>query len=106
MAKKREQEQVKQEPAAEKLTRQECAQRVVGEIDGDCTLDELAEQADKLYLAGHPNAEPDTDEAARYVQWQLESLEGLGLVELTWHCSIHPNIKMPNARNGSNGNGR
>jgi len=54
MAKKQTEEQTK-EPA-EKLSRHECAQRVITEVDGDGTLDELAEKADKLYRASRPDA--------------------------------------------------
>jgi len=83
-------EQEEEQP--EKLNRRECAQRVIAEVDGDTTMTELAEKADALYRASRPDAEPDTDNAAWYIQKILETLEGVGLVELSWECVIHPNV--------------
>jgi hypothetical protein len=82
-------EQEEEQP--ERLNRRECAQRVIAEVDGDTTLTELAEKADALYMAGR-DAEPDPDTAAWYIQKILETLEGVGLVELRWECVIHPNV--------------
>ena len=82
-------EQEEEQP--ERLNRRECAQRVIAEVDGDTTLTELAEKADALYTAGH-DAEPDPDTAAWYIQKILETLEGVGLVDLRWECVIHPNV--------------
>lgn len=87
------------EPQAEKLNRNECANRVVkdwlaGKDNGDTTLTELAEQADMLFLAGHPNAEPDVDTAEWAVQAILEQLETLDLVVLEWHCGVSPKGKL------------
>jgi hypothetical protein len=78
----------------ERLSRKECAQRVIAEIDGDCTLNELAEKADKLFVAGRGGDadHSDTDTAAWHIQKILETLEGVGLVTLSWECVIHPNV--------------
>src|SRR5215467_760008 len=113
MAKKREQEQqqelreetqvenqdveeqkVEEEEGQERLSRKECAHRVIAGIDGDTTLSELAEEADKLFVAGRDGdsdySDPDT--AAWHIQKELETLEGIGLVALRWECVIHPNV--------------
>jgi hypothetical protein len=100
MAKKREQEQQK---PAEKLSRTEAANRVVQGIDGDTTLAELAEKADALYRAGRPGAEEDADTASDYVQRLLETLHEVGVVELDWHCTVHPLVQL-NKNGRTNGN--
>jgi hypothetical protein len=78
--------------APEKLSRTECAQRVIAEIDGDCTLTELGERADKLFVAGRGGDEEysDTEAAEWHLQKILQTLEGVGLVELGWECVVHP----------------
>jgi hypothetical protein len=78
----------------ERLSRRECAQRVIAEVDGDCTLTELAEKADKLFVAGRDGDRDysDTDTAAWHIQKILETLEGVGLVELSWECVVHPKV--------------
>lgn len=83
-----------EEDAPEKLSRTECAQRIVTEIDGDCTLKELAEKADKLFVAGRGGDEEysDPDSAAWHIRKILDTLEGVGLVELAWECVVHPKV--------------
>jgi hypothetical protein len=114
MAKKREQEQELQqelreetqveeqqpeepreeEEGPERLSRKECAHRVIAGIDGDTTLSELAEEADKLFVAGRGDDSDysDTDSASWHLRRELETLQGIGLVELRWECVIHPNV--------------
>ncbi len=78
----------------ERLSRKECAHRVIAEIDGDTTLSELAEKADKLFVAGRDGDEnySDPDSAAWHIRRELETLEGIGLVDMRWECVIHPNV--------------
>jgi hypothetical protein len=78
----------------ERLSRKEAAHRVIAEIDGDTTLSELAEEADKLFVAGRDGDSDysDPDSAAWHIQKELETLEGIGLVALRWECVIHPNV--------------
>jgi hypothetical protein len=77
----------------EKLSRTQCAHRVIAtEIDGDTPLYDLAVKADALYRASRPNAEADEDTAAWHVQKELETLEGIGLVSLHWECIVHPTV--------------
>jgi hypothetical protein len=78
----------------ERLNRTECAQRVIAEVDGDVSLAELAEKADKLFVAGRGGDTDysDEDTAAWHLQKILEVLEGVGLVELSWECVIHPKV--------------
>jgi hypothetical protein len=78
----------------ERLSRKECAHRVIAGIDGDTTLSELAEEADKLFVAGRDGDSDysDPDSAAWHIQKELETLEGIGLVALRWECVIHPNV--------------
>src|SRR5262245_6420660 len=72
----------------ERLSRKEAAHRVIAEIDGDCTLNELAEKADKLFVAGRGGDSDysDPDSAAWHVRKVLDELEGIGLVEMAWEC--------------------
>ncbi|HEY7427125.1 MAG TPA: hypothetical protein VH682_23020 [Gemmataceae bacterium] len=117
MAKKREQEQeelpreeapvekpdVEEQEEPERLSRKECAHRVIAGIDGDTTLSELAEEADKLFVAGRGGDSDysDADTAAWHIQKELETLEGIGLVALRWECVIHPNVpKLGLPKNG------
>jgi hypothetical protein len=83
---------VEEEEGPEKLSRTECAQHVIAEIDGDCTLKELGEKADQLFVAGRGGDEDysDPDTAEWHVQKILQTLEGVGLVELGWECVVHP----------------
>jgi len=83
-----------EEEQPEKLNRRECAERVIAEVDGDTTLKEMAEKADKLFVAGRggDSDHSDLDTAAWHIQKVLETLEGVGLVELSWECVIHPNV--------------
>lgn len=103
MAKSKQQEQT-QEPA-EKLSRAECANKVVRAwLDsgtGDTTMAELSAKADALFVAGRDgNREySDVDGQDWYVRKVLDSLEGLGLLEMEWHCAIHPKVRL-----GDNGN--
>ena len=82
------------EPQVEKLNRQQCANKVVKDWlasnNGDTTLDELSERADKLFQAGHEDAEANVDMAGWSVQTVLEQLEALGLLKMEWHCGISP----------------
>jgi hypothetical protein len=84
--------EVEEQEEPERLSRKECAHRVIAEIDGDTTLNELAEEADALFVAGRGGDEDhsDTDSAAWYVRKVLDELEGLGLVEMSWECVVHP----------------
>jgi hypothetical protein len=86
----------------ERLSRKEAAQRVIAEIDGDTTLNELAEKADKLFVAGRGGDSDysDPDSAAWHIQKILETLEGVGLVELSWECVIHPKVAKLGLPNG------
>ena len=83
-----------EEDEPERLSRKEAAHRVISEIDGDTTLSELAEKADKLFVAGRDGDEDcsDQDSAAWHIRRELETLEGIGLVDLRWECVIHPNV--------------
>lgn len=76
----------------ERLSRKECAHRVIAEIDGDTTLAELAADADALFVAGRGGDEEhsDTNNAAWHVRKVLDELEGLGLIEMSWQCVVHP----------------
>lgn len=78
----------------ERLSRKEAAHRVIAEVDGDTTLSDLAETANELFVAGHGGDEDysDTDSAAWHIRRELETLEGIGLVDLRWECVIHPNV--------------
>lgn len=83
---------VEEQEEPERLSRKECAHRVIAEIDGDTTLNELADKADKLFVAGR-GGDPDysdPDSAAWHVRKVLDELEGIGLVEMSWECVIHP----------------
>jgi hypothetical protein len=98
MAKKREPVQEQQVEPAEKLSRTEAANRAVKHYlgnGGDFTLDEAAEMADKLFRAARPNVEEDLETAGWGVQAVLEQLESTGIVALTWHCAVHPNVRLP-----------
>lgn len=97
MAKKvQEQEQAQ----VEKLSRAECANKVVRDWldsgNGDTTIDELTARADKMFVAGRGGdsdySDPDT--VAWHVQKVLESLQNLNLVSMEWHCAIHPNVRL------------
>jgi hypothetical protein len=83
-----------EEEGPERLNRRECAERVIAEIDGDTTLNELADKADALFVAGRDGDDDysDTDSAEWHVRKILETLEGVGLVELSWECVIHPTV--------------
>jgi hypothetical protein len=83
-----------EEEEPERLSRKECAHRVIAEIDGDTTLNELAEKADALFVAGRGGDSDysDPDSAAWHIQRELETLEGVGLVELSWECVVHPTV--------------
>ncbi len=83
-------EEEQEEP--DRLSRKEAAHRVIAEIDGDTTMTELADKADALFVAGRGgDAEySDTDSAAWHLRKELETLEGIGLVALSWECVIHP----------------
>jgi hypothetical protein len=88
------QAEAQEEDEPERLSRRECAQRVIAEVDGDCTLNELAEKADKLFVTGRDGDRDysDPDSAGWHIQKILETLEGVGLVELSWECVIHPKV--------------
>jgi hypothetical protein len=89
-----EEEDEDEDDEPEKLSRTECAQRVIAQVDGDTSISELAEKADKMFVAGRGGDMDysDEDAAAWHLQKILEVLEGVGLVELTWECVIHPKV--------------
>jgi hypothetical protein len=77
-----------------KMTRAECAQAVVKqwlEKRQPTTLEALAEAADMMFLAGNPNAYPNTELASWGVQQQLEVLENLNMVKLVTVVHVYPN---------------
>jgi hypothetical protein len=86
--------EVEEEEEPERLSRKEAAHRVIAEIDGDTTLNELADKADKLFVAGRggDSEYSDTETAAWHLRRELETLEGVGLVELSWECVVHPKV--------------
>jgi hypothetical protein len=75
-----EQEQQEEEAPAERLDRTQCADRVIAELDGETTLDDLAKKADALYVAGG-GGKSNTDRANWEVWRSLQTAEALGLVE-------------------------
>ena len=97
MAKQKVQEQ---EQVVEKLSRAECANKVVrtwlDSSNGDTTIDELSETADKMFVAGRGGDADysDVDTMSWHVQKVLESLQNLNLVSMEWHCAVHPNVRL------------
>jgi hypothetical protein len=102
MARQKREEQPQEPVEVERLSRRECAARVVkaylsSHENGDVELSELADRADKLFVAGRDGDQDysDPDRASGDVQVVLEQLEAVELVVMEWHCVIHP-VKRPN----------
>src|SRR4051812_45948815 len=82
-----------EEDEPERLNHWEAAHRVVKQIDGDTTLSELAYDANKLVVAG--GGKSNEDRAWNAVLGVLQSLQELGIVEMTEEVSVHPLHRLP-----------
>jgi hypothetical protein len=86
-------EEEQEEP--ERLNHWEAAHRVVKAIDGDTTLSELAHDADQLVMAGGGRSNYDRSYSTVYSV--LQSLQELGMLEMTEEVSVHPLHRLPSA---------
>jgi hypothetical protein len=90
----REEEQAEQpEEEPERLNHWEAAHRAVRAIDGDTTLSELAYDTDKMVVAS--GGRSNEDRAYNTVYSVLQSLEELGMLQLTEEVSVHPLHRLP-----------
>ena len=81
-----------------RMSRQEAALKCVAAIRGETTLQELAEEAARLYHEGRGEDEPDEDSIERQVwivKGVLDTAEGLGILETeeTWIIKVRPKAR-------------
>jgi len=89
-------EEQEEEEEPERLTHWGAAHRVVSQAmrDGsDTTLSELSHDSDALVVAG--GGKSNFDRCYNAVYGVLQSLEQLGMIELTEEVSVHPLHRLP-----------
>jgi hypothetical protein len=84
-----------EEEEPESLNCWEASHRVVQRIDGDTTLAELAHDADQLVVAG--GGKSNVERCRNTIHSILQSLEELGMVQMTEEVSVHPLHRLPSA---------
>jgi hypothetical protein len=86
-------EQAAEKAEPERLSHWEASHRVVQGIDGDTTLSELAHDADEMVIAG--GGRSNMDRCWNTIYGLLQSLQEMGMLEMTEEISVHPLHRLP-----------